>query len=311
MTTIKRKIVALTLYLILLAAAGIFCLFSEPLQKSASETLYICATSVIPSLFPFMVISSLLTWSAPRLFEKNSSHEFLGLPHCSVIAMFLGALCGSPVGIVTVAGLKHRGLLTKSQAQRLAAVSNNTGPAFVIEVIGASFLRSRQIGVCLYLIQLLSCLLLGSVFLIITKGENDSEFTLPRITSDKLDSGQIASMFTKAVGSASSGVVRVCGYIVFFSVINKGISLLFPYLGKITLAVISCVLEFTTGCKNASEIGGKFAVCACSFAISFSGISVMSQSSAFAFPEDISLKKTFVFKLIQGICSAVLAYFII
>lgn len=142
---------------------------SEDIQNRVNDTLRVCAVSVVPSLFPFMVISSLLTQSAPSLFSGSSGHiPFSKMPYPALLALFLGSFCGFPVGIVTTAGLKKRGLITRDEAERLSAVSNNAGPAFVIEVVGCTFWGSRAIGIKLYLIQMIASWILA-VFILRSK----------------------------------------------------------------------------------------------------------------------------------------------
>ena len=307
----KRKTAYALIFAALLASAAFFCVFSAPLQKSALNALFVCASSLVPSLFPFMVISSLLTQSAPYLFGSSSRQSRLfDLPAASAVAVLLGSLCGFPMGVVTVAGLKRRGLIDRRQAQRLAAVSNNTGPAFVAEVIGASFWGSRTIGIKLYLIQLASAALLGAVFLAATAKRPEENRAAPRVVPAS-GGARFTVVFTEAVGQAALGIVRVCAFVVFFSVVLDGAAILFPRLPAAAFAAISCVFEFTSGCRLAASVGGRIGAAMCAFAIGFSGISVMAQSAAFAAAEDIGMKKLFVFKLFQGILSAIAAYFII
>lgn len=307
----RKKYGYVILYITLFAGAILLCLLSEPLQNSTTEILEICAKSVIPSLFPFMVISSLLTQSAPYLFSENSKTlPVIGMPTCSIIAIILGALCGFPTGVVTVAGLRKRELISEKQAEDLAMISNNTGPAFVIEVIGASFWGSRIIGIKLYLIQLISCLILGLVYFLLLSKSNTSH-TLSKKASPEIAGSDIASFFCEAISSASIGVIKICGFIVFFSVVVECISLLFPGMNSETRAIISAFLEFTSGCKECSAIGSRQALALSAFTIGFSGLSVLAQSASFASKAGFSLRKTFIFKLFQGLLCAVLAYFII
>lgn len=308
----KKKSLLTSIFLLLLALSVIFCIFSAPLQESAFDALTLCATSVVPSLYPFMVISSILTQSAPFLFGSCSKRDSLcGLPASSLIAVIMGCVCGFPLGIVTVAGLKRRGLLTEKQAQRLAAVSNNTGPAFVMGVIGGTFWGSARIGLQLYLIQLLSALVLGVPFLIFTARKSAGEADCPSQQRSIPGSTKLPIIFTEAVGQASIGILRICGFVVFFAVLIDGVSIIFPHIPTFPLTIIACITEFTTGCQMAAAVGGYTGAALCAFALGFSGISVMAQSAAFAAEEAISLKLTFLFKLVQGLCSAVLAYFII
>lgn len=308
----KKKSLFTSIFILLLALSVIFCIFSAALQESAFGALMLCATSVVPSLYPFMVISSILTQSAPFLFGSCSQKsKLLDLPASSLIAVILGCVCGFPLGVVTVAGLKRRGLLTSSQADRLAAVSNNTGPAFVTGVIGGTFWGSSRIGLQLYLIQLVSALILGTFFLIFTAQGTHDEPKRASPCRTVPGCNRLPVIFTEAVGQATLGILRVCGFVVFFAVLIDGVSIIFPHIPTFPLTVIACITEFTTGCSMAAAVGGATGAALCAFALGFSGVSVMAQSAAFAAEEGISLRMTFLFKLVQGLCCALLAYFII
>lgn len=310
----KTRIAFTALFALLLGTAGLFCVFSAPLAKSAGKTLSMCASSIVPSLFPFMVISSLLTQSAPYLFGGSGKRiAAFDLPSSSFIAVILGATCGFPMGVVTAAGLKRRSLLTKNQAKRLAAVSNNAGPAFVTEVIGASFWRSRAFGIRLYIIQIVCSLVLGALFLALTARRKKTDGEEPKSDPATVVPGKarLTVIFTEAIGQATLGVIRICGFVVFFSVLTDGAAIIFPSLPKVVLTAFSCVLEFTSGSRLAASLGGRIGTAMCGFAVGFSGVSVLAQSAAFAYSEGISMKPTFVFKLCEGVLCALLAYFII
>ena len=261
-----------------------------------------------------MVISSLLTQSAPFLFSGAARRSRLfDLPAASLVALILGSVCGFPMGVVSAAGLKRRGLLTKRQAERLAAVSNNAGPAFVTEVIGASFFGSRRFGARLFVLQLASALVLGTAYLAVSakkrQGNDTAAGEAPAVSAP--GASRLTVIFTEAVGQATLGVIRVCGFVVFFSVLVDAVALLFPALSETALAAISCVLEFTTGCRLAATVKGRLGAAMCAFAVGFSGVSVLAQSAAFAFSEGIGMKRTLVFKLAEGFLCAAAGYFIL
>lgn len=125
--TSKRKAYFL-LYAFLIVLSCVFIIMSEDIQNRVNDTLRVCAVSVVPSLFPFMVISSLLTQSAPYLFSGSSGHiPFSKMPYpaCSRLFRILLRISGrnSHHGRT-----QKRGLITRDEAERLSAVSNNAGP---------------------------------------------------------------------------------------------------------------------------------------------------------------------------------------
>jgi len=160
----------------LLAVMIVFFLYPENTGKAVRDAMNVCAQVLIPSLFPFMVISALLvqTGAADILckpFEALFGKVFR-LPCSAAAAVLLGALCGFPVGAKTACDLVQNGKLTNEDGERLTAMANNTGPSFIVEVIGAYYWNSRGFGVFLYAVQIVSALLIGRMRVFRRKKEN-------------------------------------------------------------------------------------------------------------------------------------------
>ena len=115
--------------------------------------LRLCASTVIPSLFPFMVISELLVSSGisnyPKGYRKKAASRFWGIPNEAFPAVFLGALCGFPVGAKTVISLYDSGRLSRSEVARLLVFCNTPSPSFLISAVGVSLFGNRSFGVFL------------------------------------------------------------------------------------------------------------------------------------------------------------------
>lgn len=117
----------------------------------------LCLTSVIPALFPFFAVSSLLVslgaGDAVRVLER----PFRALFRCGgagAAAFLLGMIGGYPVGASTVAALVRRGDVSLAEGRRLLAFCNNAGPAFIIGVAGLTVFGSARVGAYLYLIHI-------------------------------------------------------------------------------------------------------------------------------------------------------------
>lgn len=297
------------MYLLLVCVFIVFIVLSDNIGRCVGDTLHICAVSVVPSLFPFMVISSLLTRCAPYIFSESRTHlPFSSLPLSAGIAPILGSLCGFPVGIITTAGLKKNGLITKKEAERLAAISNNTGPAFVAEVIGQSFLGSRRIGWTIYFIQIGVAFVLG-IFLL-PKKKRETVCSV-RCAYPRLSTSEFTNFFNEAISSSVTGILKICGYIVFFSTVVQSLSLLFTEIPEEVSAVFTSILEFTSGCRRAASLEMGKAAPICAFAVGFSGLSVFAQGFGYANEAGFSLRLTLAVKFFCGVICGFVAYLII
>ena len=141
---------------------------SDQVRAVMQEGLALCARSVIPSLFPFMVVTSLLLslglgeLAAPWL--AGLMEPLFRVPGAGSAALLLGLIGGYPIGAQTAAELYRGGLATRAEAERLLAFCNNSNPVFLISVLGAGVFGSVRAGVWLWLIHVLSALLTGILF---------------------------------------------------------------------------------------------------------------------------------------------------
>ena len=86
------------------AALGVCCViltvFSDTASAAVSRALSVCAERLLPSLFPYMVVSSLLVSSgaADAISRRLPAARLFGLPGEASSAVILGLLCGFPLG---------------------------------------------------------------------------------------------------------------------------------------------------------------------------------------------------------------------
>lgn len=105
----------------------------------AYEGLYQWAAKMVPTLFPFMMISSIMVYSGAdlelgrmlsRVLKKIYKYSSSGL-----YAIFMGFFCGFPMGAKVVSDLYGAQKLSKSEANTLLTFCNNIGPAYFMGII--------------------------------------------------------------------------------------------------------------------------------------------------------------------------------
>ena len=202
---------------LLCALAVVFLAQSTPLRAAAAEGLALCAGSVIPALFPFMVTASLLIslgfGSSPLLAPLMALYR---LPGQAGAAVVLGLVGGYPIGAKTAARLCAEGRLTRSEGERLLTFCNNSGPVFLISVLGEGIFKSFRAGVYLWLIHLLSALLAG----LLLRGRDGAERPAPPPLLAQRKDISLSTAFVSAVRESSLTMVSVCGFVVFFYVLS-------------------------------------------------------------------------------------------
>ena len=247
-------------------AASLF--FSDKIAHSVKAGLSLCANVIIPSVFPFIVLSDFLYANADfsllnflgALFERAFKINRVGL-----YPFILGILCGFPLGVKVARELYSDGYLTKDEAERIIGFCNNTGPAFLISGIGIGLRGNLNEGFLLYFSMVTSAILTGFIFSIGKKAtETNFHFNLKKRFS-----------FTESIKSAGYATLTICSYLTFFACIA---GLLRNTIGQ-TLLYILLIPFLEVG--SASSILSKTNVFSdtvtlalTSFAVGFSGFSV-------------------------------------
>lgn len=270
----------------------IFFLFHvAAVMEGIRRALTICAVSIIPSLFLFMVLSD---FTVSLIFSEKTSKIPL-----KYFVFFLGTICGFPVGALSCERLCAIGALDKKSAERLIPVSNSTSPAFVLGALGSSMLGSVQLGALIYIAQTISNL----IFLFPIK-------IIQRPMSGQPEKEDVLTLFLQAIERAVSSIFRVCALICVFSAL---LSVLQTYLGNSPIYYIfSALLEIGNGtsiCASLFKVNPALSLSLCAFACAWSGICVHFQ--IFSSLKSTKINKIYFvfFKLLQGILCAVLCWF--
>ena len=300
---------------------GCFCAFclalilknSDAAVEYVTRGLLLCAKVVIPSLFPFMVLSELIVSGGtvnqipkPLLAPLR---RLLGLPDAGVCAVLLGLLCGFPIGAKCVLSAYQKGFLSKDEAERALTCSSGPSSAFLIGAVGVSLWDNRRFGVALYLTVLAVSLLTGMLANGLQKKSLPSvAMPSPQWTTEESPMGR-AAQFCNAVKSSLSGILLVCAYVVFFSALSGTFQLVLneQSIPSGISAFLSCVLEISGGVGQASALGNAhIGAYLCAFAAGWSGISVHCQMLAVCENSALSLRPYFFSKLFQGLLCALI-----
>lgn len=205
-----------------LLAAGLgLLLWPKEVVDAGREGLALCGSSIIPSLFPFFVLSTLIVQlgvaDAPGRLLQKVMWALFRVSGNGASALLLGLIGGYPVGGRTVAELYRQGSLSYSETQRLLAFCNNSGPAFLLGVVGVGVFGSPRIGALLCAIHILSALLVGVLFRF--RGRPSAPAPVSIRPSETRCSG--LDLFLQAVQSSAGTLLNVCAFVMLFSVIIR------------------------------------------------------------------------------------------
>ena len=235
--------------------------------------------SVIPALFPFFMLSALLTGNIGRQTGSvlKPLGKFVGIPAGSEVLFLTGLLGGYPIGARCVADACRRGSLSREDSRRMLAFCNNPGPSFLFG-IAAGLFPSAWYAWLLWGIQIVSSMAAGALL----PGKSRQSAAIS-------SAGGIS--ITAALMQAIRSMVAVCGWVILFRVLlaflNRWLFWLFPATFQI---VLTGILELTNGClalDSIDHIGLRFLLAA-GF-LSFGGLCVTMQTLSEGAGTDTSL----------------------
>lgn len=278
---------------------------SQQIRASAAEALALCARSVIPALFPFMVVSGLLVslgfgeWIAPHL--SGWMTPLFHLPGCASSAVLLGLVGGYPIGARTAAKLYRDGQLTAEETERLLTFCNNSNPVFLISVLGNGVFGDFRAGLWLWLIHVASALLTGICF------RQSGKSTRRQIVTSHFPcrSISLAAALVTSVQSALTGMLSVCAFVVFFYVLVHPLKSIGGHLGA---ALVGSVELFSLTPLLAPD---RFSFLLAAFCSGWGGVSVLCQTAAVLDDTDLHLGPCLRGKALQGLFSLLLAALVV
>ena len=306
---------------LLIATAALVAAPGEAIA-GAKDGLVLCYNVIVPSLFPFFVLSSLvvdlgLAAYLGRAMEGLMRPLFRVSGSCAA-AVALGFIGGYPVGARTALQLYEQGLCSKTEAERLLAFCNNSGPAFILGVVGAGIFGDSRVGLLLYLTHALASLIVGLLFRFYG---GSGRTRAPKSRPKPIQTVTLPAAFTGAVSRSLQSTLNICAFVVFFSVVLRLLSaygVLAAVAQLLSLAgfeeewarrLVAGLLELSSGVaslRGGTQLAGRVSMAA--FMLGWAGLSVHCQVLSFLVDSGLSARVYLAGKLCHGLIAAALTY---
>ncbi len=307
---------------ILLAFLLCFCtkVLSYPKLSSGSiiSSIHFCINILVPSLFPFIFVSSFSIKS--RLASKLELifmplTKLFKLPMICGTSVFLSYIGGYPCAAEGIKILLESNKISIKQAERMLCFCICAGPAFIINVLGVSLLNNPKVGYILLLSHILSSVLIGIGCALFSN--DDLKVNSSTDFNEEL---QISEALIESTTGTSYSVINMCSFVVLFSCILSIIkelnllSIVYSFFEIFNVsrdnvyAIISLALEISSGCLNAASL--RISPIILSFFLGFGGVCVQLQILSIFKGVNISKLKFISFRFVHGILSSILTYFL-
>lgn len=288
----------LLLSICLLACLLLIC-FSPQAKVGVMQGLKICGNVLIPSMFPFLVLSNFINLSSvSATLGKGLGPLFSRLFHLpenvtSVILLSLSS--GYPTGAVMTSSLLEHQEIDRETAARLLKFCFNSGLPFAVTAVGSIMLGSPKLGFFLYLSNLCSALLIGIIDgRRYPKNAREYHITYAMNLTDALSEG---------VKKGTSAMINVCAYVILFSALD---GLLGGYITYRDYLVP--LMEITAG---SLECAGDVSLPLLAFYLGFGGVCIHLQLAFAVRQAGMRFRTFFKYRLLQGGLSYLLCHLLL
>lgn len=280
---------------------GILIWKSAQAARAVQEALRLCGTTVIPSLFPFFVLSGY--WVTAPIGQQSAMllgkpmERLFSVSRNGAPALLFGLLGGYPLGASTIADLYRQNDISRTDACRLLRFCCNTGPGFFLGAVGMALFQDAAVGVLLYLIHVLSAVTVGLLFY---RGKTVVCRSFPQQKSTA------ANALANAVPHACKSILIVCAYVAFFSAVTAVSSTIWQKLG-IAGNIGKGLLEMTSGVLELPIQLPKFSFCLAEILVTFGGFCVMAQTYGILSAVGLPLSEYLLGKIMQTAIAGIMA----
>lgn len=296
----RKKITAIAL-----TALFIFMILNpEIILEGAKSGILLWSEAVLPSLLPYMIISSLVIaagFSGEMAFIMKPVCRLLRINGASAYCILSGIFFGYPSCAVSASQMYKSGVIDKDTACFCACAFNNIGPAFIAGFFCTGILGDTSliapVLILFYIILLLSTLIIRIFFF----GKLSVSQTIKKPAKTAAP-----NFFDTAIMSALTNIAKLCGYIVVFSIIAAVVSLIpWKYTG-----VLCGLAEITTGIERLSVVfkDKRLLIMLVMPLLSFGGISGIFQTFGVDTEGIIDKKKYILSKLTAAGISAAVSF---
>lgn len=246
----KKPIISL----LLITSFCIMLVTSELTKSSALTGLNLWLFTLVPTLLPFMIVSSVIMETNSHkiitFFLSPVMKHLFRLNEAAGYPFFMGLLCGFPMGSKITADMVSKGELSVLQGNILITFCNNISPAFIMGymipvVLKLSGPLSLGITCIMFLSPVLSGIILSRLILRLSAHISGNASIHNNGRHDASPSSRPYSLIDTCILKSFENIIKLGGYIIIFTIICGIIT---PLINNdFILCTLSGFLEITSG----------------------------------------------------------------
>ena len=285
-------------FIFILSLLFLLLIFHEETVAGTQNGLLLWYQVLIPSLLPFILVTNALSetnaYQAAALKFKKLFHGRI----YHIMAVFLGNLCGYPIGGKILNDFVANRYITPEDANRLLSLSSQASPMFLIGYVYVHIIQ-KQLPLWIFLLGIYLPVILYYPFLKTIQG--DKTVTITHYSSHSVC---ITDTFLHAVRT----MVMIGMYVIIFSIL---LCILLPFCIHTPSRFLLSFLEITTGLKLMQSLPLSDSLrlsCLCALS-AFGGLcSAFQIRGVLTFPE-AGIKKYLLDKLVLSAGTFLIIWF--
>ena len=312
----KRKVASVFILVLLIAIAYCFLAYANEVMESVLFSFSIWKDNLVPTLFPFFVLSEFFIQYGLVDFLGELCKKFMNkifhLPGECAFVLAMSMVSGFPSGAKYSKALLENKTITEQEATRLITFSHFSNPLFIMGTIATLFLKNKTLGTAILVCHFAANFVLGIIFRPKKRPPLLQSSSLRTALSkmhkkrmyNPLNFGQI---LTRALTNSFQTLFLMLGIVTFFLIITTLLQQIIP-LNDIEKTLLSGILEMTQGVKYASTLSISLffkSMLMLAF-ISFGGLSIHMQIISIICDTKIEYRTFFFARILHAIIACTL-----
>jgi len=317
----KAKIQSVIIILLLISMLITFFIIPSSIMESVSFAISIWKDSLIPSLFPFFIVTDLLIqYGFIELIGellKNIMNNFFHLPGEASFVLIGSLISGFPSSSKYIKELLESNKIDENEANYLLKFNHFSNPLFVIGTIGIMLLNNKKVGLLILCIHILSNFVIAIIYRPkYNKYKKEKISIITAITKmyKKRNSNNysFSEILTNSIFKTIHTLLLLLGIITIFIILSTILKEFFV-LPPLSGAMLNGILEMTGGIKAISNINIPLNIKASiiTFFISFGGLSIHMQVMSILSGFNIKYTSYFASRILHAIISSSLVYLLL
>ncbi len=286
------------LILFLIICIGTILLNPQDIYDAFTNSLKICIFNLFPSLFPFLVISNLMTnygfIDICNNYGKNIMNKLFKVNSSGSYVLFLSLISGSPSNAKYILQLLENKSIDNNDAKNLLNFTHYVNPLFIIGGIGLKLLKSKQLGIIILISHYISGIITGILL--------RNHYNPIKDKKILVNNNSFMNNLTKSIKDTINTLTLIIGIITSCFILSTIIS----NVTNIPQVFIG-LIEITSGINYISmtNINIFYKAIIITFLISFGGFSIHMQVLSILNKEKIRYLSYFFARIIHALIASI------